>query len=235
MKFIWLLTFVLATAALTINVRSQEPTTLPHNYQNIFENQSVAVIHAHYEPHEKVPVHDHSKFPTVYVYLSDSGPVTFSHIEDHPFSITRKPLKMGAYRISPGRIERHEVENKGDIPTDFLRVELKQIPLGHTADEQRGAAPENVSQNLDAVEFKSADLEIERIVCVSGPACEVKASKAPSLLVAFTAASIGASGQMKAGAVRWLDPGSSLAIKAISATPAHLLRILLPQNQATQR
>jgi hypothetical protein len=83
---------------------AQDPTTaLPKNYQKIFENQAVAVIHAHYEPHEKVPLHDHSKFPTVYVYLSDSGPVLFSHVEAHPFSIVRKPLKMGAYRVSPGR------------------------------------------------------------------------------------------------------------------------------------
>jgi hypothetical protein len=222
------LVFLLALAA-----RAQEPTsTLPKNYQKIFENQSVAVIHAHYAAHEIVPVHDHSKFPTVYVYLSDSGPVLFSHLEDHPFSITRKPLKMGAYRISPGRIERHTVENKGDIPTDFLRVELKQIPLGHQNDEHRGEAPDSLDQNLDVFEFTSADLQVERIICAAASSCVVKATDSPSLLIAFTPANSGPADQMKAGTVRWMRSGESLFIKATTAT--HLLRILFPQTPATR-
>jgi hypothetical protein len=226
MKFVRSASLALLLALAT---RGQEPTTtLPHNYQNIFENQSVAVIHVHYAPHEKVPVHDHSKFPTVYVYLSDSGPVLFSHVEDHLFSITRKPLKMGAYRISPGRIERHTVENKGDIASDFLRVELKQIPLGHQNDEHRGGAPDNLDHNLDVVKFTSTDLQVERIICAAASSCAVKAANSPSLLIAFTPANLGPVDQMKADTVRWMPSGESLSVKMVSAT--HLLRILLPQS-----
>jgi hypothetical protein len=215
---------------------AQDPTTtLPKNYQNIFENQAVAVIHAHYEPHEKVPLHDHSKFPTVYVYLSDSGPVLFSHVEAHPFSIVRKPLKMGAYRVSPGRIERHSVENQGDIPTDFLRVELKELPIHHFSDEFRGAAPNDLSRNVDNVEFKNADLQTERIICVANSSCEIKAASWPSLVIAFTpvelAKSQAAPQVVKAGAVQWMDASESLSLRADSSAPGHVLRILLPSNK----
>jgi hypothetical protein len=215
---------------------AQDPTTtLPRNYQNIFENQAVAVIHAHYEPHEKIPLHDHSKFPTIYVYLSDSGPVLFSHVEAHPFSVVRTPLKTGAYRVSPGRIERHTVENQGDIPTDFLRVELKELPIGHFTSEFRAAAPSDLSRNADSIEFKNADLQTERIVCVAGSACEIKAANWPSLVIAFTPVQLAkgpaAAQPLKAGAVQWMDAGESLSLSADSSAPGHVLRILLPSSK----
>ena len=88
------------------------------------------MIRVHYGSHEKVGVHDHSAYPTVYVYLSDSPPVQFTHDEQPPFVLTRPPAKAGAFRLSPGRRERHSVENMGDTSSDFLRVELRQVPLG---------------------------------------------------------------------------------------------------------
>ena len=39
------------------------PAGLPPNYNVIFENGAVEVIHVHYGPHEKVPMHDHSANP----------------------------------------------------------------------------------------------------------------------------------------------------------------------------
>src|SRR5579884_3621909 len=124
MKLLPSLLFVTAAFA-------QDPLTLlPRNYRLDFENPIVRVVHVHYEPHEKLPVHKHSERPTVYVYLSDSGPVRYTHVEAHPFTMVRRALKAGTFRVSPGRLEKHEVENLGDIPTDYLRVELKQVPLG---------------------------------------------------------------------------------------------------------
>ena len=102
----------------------------PKSYSLVFENSAVSVIRVHYGPHEKVGIHDHSDYPTVYVYLSDSPPVRFELDEKPPFALTRPPAKIGAFRVSPGRRERHSVENLGGTSSDFLRIELKQVPLG---------------------------------------------------------------------------------------------------------
>lgn len=100
--------------------RAQDPlTAFPKNYSRLFSNEAVDVIRVHYGPHERVGVHDHSELPTVYVYLSDSGPVRFQHDEVPPFTLVRKPVEKGSYRVSPGRLERHTVENLGDESSDF--------------------------------------------------------------------------------------------------------------------
>jgi predicted metal-dependent enzyme (double-stranded beta helix superfamily) len=231
------LTIGSAVLALVASAFAQDPlTTLPDNYKLVFDNPALAIIHVHYEPHEQVPVHDHSKFATVYVYLSDSGPVRFSHVEEHPFQNTRAPLKLGAYRVSPGRIERHSVENQGDISTDFLRVEMKQVPVRHFSQEFRSPGAANPSQNSDAVEFSNADLATERIICVTG-SCPVKASESPSVLIAFSGAQVigsstkRADATLKLGSIRWVPAGESFSIKPDPGATAHLLRILLPSSK----
>lgn len=111
--------------------RAQDPVhLLPHNYRLVYENENVKVIHVLYRPHEKLPLPDHSDKPTVYVYVTNSGPVRFSHVEDHPFSLLRPTEMAGTFRVSPCRIEKHAVENLEDIPTEFLRIELERVPLG---------------------------------------------------------------------------------------------------------
>jgi predicted metal-dependent enzyme (double-stranded beta helix superfamily) len=214
-------------------------STLPKNYRTVFENSALAIIHAHYAPHETVPVHDHSKFATVYVYLSDSGPVKFSHVEEHPFTTIRKPLQAGAYRVSPGRIERHSAENQGDIPTDFLRVELKQVPVRHFTQEFRAPAPASLSQNSDTVDFSNPDVATERIICIVGSSCEIKAASSPSVTIAFTPVVLSGNGanssgeRLKGGDVSWMNKGESLTLKSDSSASAHVLRILLPSSQVT--
>ena len=100
---------------------AQEATrAFPKNYTVAFENDDVEVVRVHYGPHERVGVHDHSHHPTVYVYLKDAGPVRFTHFEEKPCSITRPPTGKGAFRVSPGRIERHTIENLGDTPSVAL-------------------------------------------------------------------------------------------------------------------
>jgi hypothetical protein len=60
------------------SIRPQDPvTTFPQNYAIALYNGDVTVVRVHYGPHEHIAVHDHSKFPTIYVYLNDSGPVRF--------------------------------------------------------------------------------------------------------------------------------------------------------------
>jgi hypothetical protein len=132
----------LAAVALAAIAFAQNPTSaFPNNYKLLIDNPDVAVLRAHYGPHETVGVHDHSAFSTVYVYLNDSGPVRFSHFEAHPFSIVRPPTHTGAFRVSPGRLERHSVENLSDLPSDYLRIELKHLPVKALPAEFRGSAP----------------------------------------------------------------------------------------------
>jgi len=134
----------IAVCSWSTAARAQNPvTTFPKNYSLTFSNSAVAVIRVHYGPHEKIGLHDHSKTPTVYVYLSGSGPVRFQHVEEKSFVLTRPPTVRGAFRVRPGRLERHRVENMGDASSDFLRVELKQIPLGGL-EPFRGKAPHSL-------------------------------------------------------------------------------------------
>lgn len=212
----------------------QTTSTLPPNYRTIFENAQVAVIHVHYGPHEKIPVHEHSTDPTVYIYLSDSGPVRFTHYEGGAGVLTRPPLKAGAFRVSPGRRERHSVENLGDIPSDFLRVELRSVPF-HTLEAFRGEAPEELSHASSKREVDTPFLKIDRFVCVGATPCLL--NKEPdALLVAITPSDIHwvglRSAHLAAGDVQWIPAGQLISLNAGSGKPSQILRIVLPQASA---
>ena len=68
------------------------------------------------------------KQASAYVYLNDSGPVLFKHVGKDSFSITRPATKTGSFRLFRAVQEIHEVENKSELPSDFLRVEFKTEP-----------------------------------------------------------------------------------------------------------
>jgi hypothetical protein len=106
--------------------------TLPKNYSLEFENSWVRVVHVRFAGKEVSPPHDHPKTPTLYVYLADAGPLRFKHKGPEAYSLDRPAVKRGGLRLSPGNLEQHEVENLAVAPSDFLRVELKTIPL-HTS------------------------------------------------------------------------------------------------------
>jgi hypothetical protein len=230
----------LAIGSWSVAAHAQDPlTAFPKNYSLVLDNGTVEVIRAHYGPHEKIGVHDHSSFPTVFVYLSDSGPVQIEHVEgDKSTVVTRPPTVMGAFRVSPGMAERHRIENPGDTSSDFLRVELKQVSLG-ILEPFRGKAPPNPLQSQDSIEFTDPSVQIERIVCIDSSACPIKASSAPSLIVAFTPLYVmeGAAEreELDSGAVRWLPASEAAAIVPGAASPAHILRILLPAIQKKVR
>jgi hypothetical protein len=215
---------------------AQDPLlTLPNNYRSIFDNADVAVIRAHYGAHEKIPVHDHTAFATVFIYLNDAGQVRIDHAEDGKVeSVVRPPTVTGAYRVAAGIAERHSIENLGDSSSDFLRVELKYVSLASLKEPFRGKAPSSLKQNQDATEFTAPGLQIERIVCVEASPCTVKPSPSPSLLVAFTPLEVastptGRKERVEAGAVRWVASSQGLAVTSGGAAPPHILRLILPQ------
>jgi hypothetical protein len=160
-------------------------TPLPDNYKTIFENPDVLVMHVHYGAHEFVPMHDHSAYPTVFVYLNDSGEVAIDHEVPNGFRVVRPPTHTGAFRIGPSMAERHSVTNLSDTASDFLRVELKSIPLTDLKKDFRGHAPSPALPGTHT-EFQDAALRIDRIVCPSETACSATPAAARSLLVAIT-------------------------------------------------
>jgi hypothetical protein len=199
---------------------AQDPLkTLPNNYRTIFENDSVAVIRAHYVPNEKVSIPDHPAVTTVFVYLNNSGEV-------------RPPTVLGAFRIDPAVAGTNRVENLSDPPSDFLLVELKQVSL-QLPEPFTGPAPQSLNVDQDSLAFSAPTLQIERIVCTAP--CPVNTSTSPSLLIALTPfqASAGdaqAPAALDTGAVQWLPPLQAPTITLNAEAPAHLLRILLPPN-----
>jgi hypothetical protein len=173
------------TLALFLSTAAFAQTPLPPNYQTILDNHDLLVMRVHYGPHEFVPLHDHSAYPTVFVYLNDSGVLRIDHAPPSSFSVQRPPTQTGAFRIAPGMIERHSITNLSELPSDFLRVELKTIPPTAIKDVFRGPAP-NPPTSGTHTDYQSPTLRIDRIVCPPTTPCDASPSAARSLLVAIT-------------------------------------------------
>jgi len=209
---------------------AQDPTVaFPKNYRVVMDNPDVDVLRVHYGPHESIGVHDHSGYPTVYVYLNDSGPVRFVHQPENVI-LTRPPTHTGAYRVSPGLKERHSLVNLSDKPSEYLRVELKDVPAGCVKREFRGAAPEPPLKPGTTVEFEDSGLRIERVVCDAGAACKLPAESAPSVVVAFSPAELVGSGRTAVTfdrPVAWVPSGASRKVKTSGPEALDMLRIVL--------
>lgn len=108
---------------------AQDPyTKLPRNYHLELENSHVRISRVKYAPGEKLPVHAHPSIPTVYVYLTDGGPIRFTHISPK-FTIERSEVKAGGVRFNRNaKQETHETEYLGSAPSEYLRIEMKTEP-----------------------------------------------------------------------------------------------------------
>jgi hypothetical protein len=224
-------TLLLSSLVCALPAIAQDPTiAFPKNYRVVLDNPDVTVIRAHYGPHESVGVHDHSSHPTVYVYLNDSGPVRFVHQPENVI-LTRPPTHTGAFRVSPGRPERHSLVNLSDQPSDYLRVELKKIALGTFKQEFRGAAPPTPLQPGTTIAFENSVLRIERVLCAPHATCALARDSAPSVLIAFSPTELSSGGRWRPidrrSSVAWLAAGHAASIRSEGADLAHLLRILL--------
>lgn len=216
----------------TYLTEAQDPAKkLPQNYRIALENNLVQVVRVTYQPHEKLPLHDHSQRPTIYVYLTDSGPVRFSHVENPSFELTRRPLKAGEFRVSPGRLERHLVENLGDIRTEFLRVELKYVPLGLQDLQFRGNKKPDLTHTHITNEFSSPQVSVKRFVIAHEHETKALAAVAPVLLIAFSPVSIRSSTLapklLNGGELYWLDKNQVARLGSVDGGMAHVLAIAL--------
>jgi hypothetical protein len=206
-------------------------TALTRNYRTLLDNEQMQVVRVHYDPHEELAVHDHSHYPTVYVYLSNSGPVRFMHDEAHAFTLTRRPVRAGWFRVSPGRLERHRVANVGPMASDFLRVECKQIPLGQIRSGFRYTQSIDLTKTGVRTDYSSPEMVIRRYVVVPGGRESVAAEAQPELLIAFAPAIVREHGQaaqtMAAGSVLWVTRGVVFDLLPSGDAPAHVLTVRL--------
>jgi hypothetical protein len=210
-------------------------TALKQNYRTLLDNDEMQVVRVHYDPHQELAEHDHSHYPTVYVYLNNSGPVRFIHEEARPFALTRRPVRTGWFRVSPGRIEKHEVANLSPVASDFLRVECKRIPLGQIAHEFRWSQDADLTKTSATVDYSSAEMVIERYVVAPGGVERVRAEQQPELLIAFTPATVHERGKtdesMAASSVLWVKAGRELEVRPVGSA-AHVLAIRLLNERA---
>jgi hypothetical protein len=218
------------TAAMSAS--AQNPLeTLPNNYKLDMENQWVRVIRVHYAPHEKVPVHDHAEGPVVYVYLSDGGPVRFQHFTPREVLAIRPATKQGGFRMHHALVERHSVENTSDIPSDFLRVELKALSSTSQIPDVKVDPPTlSVGENLEEVEFEDENLRVVRSVCAAHKACIARKVLSPALEIAFTPVALTRNAARlaritsQAGQVRWITPVAHEEARNLGTVAAHRLR-----------
>src|SRR5262245_20358138 len=149
---------LLATPAL-----AQDPVKVaPQAYKLDFENDWVKVLRVHYAAKEKIPEHDHPATAAAFVYLSDSGPVIFKHVGLSYGAITRPATKARGFRLWYAVKETHEVENTGDTPSDFVRIEFKTEPVNGKS--LRGKfQPEEYPQDGAAENFQKVLFENEQL------------------------------------------------------------------------
>jgi len=219
---------------LLLPAHAQDPQEVaPRAYRRGFENERVRVTRVHYEPREKIASHDHPAGPTIYVYLSDSGPVRFVHTGDEAFTLVRPPVRAGGFRLSRGVAgETHSVESLTDLPTDFLRVELKGLNLERRYFRGRfPPEPRASRRGSRRVRYDDALIRVTSLTCAARRRCEGLGSPdTASLLVALSPARLrqadaGAEVRLALGETMWTEAGAGPAFENAAARPAEFLRI----------
>src|SRR5262249_13679488 len=235
MPLFYVLTFLFLFA---LPAAAQDPVKVaPQAYKLDFENDWVKVLRVHYAPKEHLPEHDHPATAAAYVYLNDSGPVIFKHIGLSYGAITRPAVKARSFRLWYAVKETHEVENPGDTPSDFLRVEFKTDPVNDKS--LRGKfQPEEYPQdgapeNFQKVQFENEQIRATRLVVAPRKKIAVSTGATePALLVALTPASFKfTKGKDKpsklpldTGKTEWIEQGVLIEIENTGGAPAELLR-----------
>lgn len=214
---------------------AQDPLKIaPQAYKLEFENEWVKVVRVHYGPHEKIPAHDHTERAAAYVYLNDGGPVIFKHIGLEYGAVTRPATKAGSFRLYKAIKEVHEVENTGDLPSDFLRVEFKTRMVDEKTLRGRfHREPWPADENYQKAQFEDEQIRVTRLVCAPGKRLDVSAgASGPALLVALSPARLsvieskGKAPKLKLGLGQtgWQTAGKQAQLESPGGAPAELLR-----------
>jgi hypothetical protein len=209
-------------------VAAQEgAATLPKNYRVQFENAFVKVTAVRYEPMQKLPGHTHTPNPSAYIYLNDGPPVIFRHVGGS--AATRAATKAGTFRIYRGLEEVHEVENTGNAPSEFLRVELKTQGIDPAAFRGKFERPAS-GAGAPVVHFDHPQVRITRLWLPPGQPLAIQGSNEPSLLIALATA-----GGFKAGQEQWVAASTPISLNNTGTVPIDVLRFELKTPAQTAR
>jgi len=176
---------------------------------------------------------DRPRWTTAYVYLNDAPAVIFKHTGSERGSVTRPPTKAGAFRLYKAVKEVHEVENSGDTPSDFLRVEFKTKPAGESTLRGRYYREDSGSENYQKVQFENEQIRITRIICAPSQTLKLASdSSQPSLFVALTPGTVSVGGlngsasqlDVKPGQTKWFGNEQPQSLTHLVATSAEFLR-----------
>jgi hypothetical protein len=235
MSFIRFIAITLTLGPIAGLAPAQDPVKVaPQAYKLEFENDWVKVLRVHYAPKEKIAEHDHPPTGAAYVYLNDSGPVIFKHIGLSYGAITRPAVKARSFRLWYATKETHEVENTGDTPSDFVRIEFKTEPVN--ARSLRGKfQPEEypVEENYQKFQFENEQIRATRLVIAPRKKLAVSTgANEPALLVALTPASLKftkgkdkpAKLPLDAGKTGWIEQSATIEFENTGDAPAELLR-----------
>ena len=128
----------------------------------------------------------------------------------------------------------HEVENLGDTPSDFLRVEFKTRPAGESTLRGRYYREFHLStENYQKVQFENEQIRITRIICAGGQTLKLASdSSHASLLVALTLGSLNVSDlngsstklDVHPGETKWFGNKQPQSLTNLVATNAEFLR-----------
>jgi hypothetical protein len=229
------LAFVLTLSLGTMAWAADDPVnSLPDSYKLQFENEWVKVVRVTYAPHAKLPAHAHTTWAAAYVYLNDSGPVIFKHVDKDYHAITRPATKARSFRLYRAVEEQHEVENTSDLASEFLRVEFKTEPRDtHTLRGRFYSEPDAAGERAEHLQFDNAQLRVTRLMLA--PLRHVRVTTTvlePALLIAVTPAELAiVSGSREVappvlalGQARWIDVNTTANIENRGPEPIEILR-----------
>jgi hypothetical protein len=173
-ELLHLLALVTALAGI---LPAQDPYKVaPDHYHLVFENAWVRATRVTYEPQSRAPVHEHPPTPTtLYVYITDGGPMQFHHITGENVAghvMTRKPVTAGAIRFAHGAPETHSVEYLGDAPMEYARIELRTQPIDRPVRDVRlPPTPLDPSKSAQEIKFENGQVRILHVMCAPAQPC----------------------------------------------------------------
>lgn len=247
--------FLIASLALADVTAQSQPATsskdplkvAPDAYKLDFENDWVRVMRVRYGPRVKIAEHYHTERPAAYVYLNDSGPVIFKHIDLPYGAITRPAVKAGSFRLYQAVKEVHSVENTTDVPSEFLRVEFKTEPVNQNSLKGKFHRESVASgENLRKIQFENEQIAVERLIIAPNKSMDVSTNATqPTLLIALTASEIRTTGGKRkerlildVGKTVWIPEGQQRQFENSTGAPVELLRFAFktkPFNDPSDR
>ena len=186
------------------------------HYHLLFQNEWVRATRVTYGPHERAPVHQHPPTPTtVYVYLTDGGPMRFHHVTgEHVAGMTieRKPVLAGAIRFAHGASETHFVEYLGDKRSEYVRIELRTEPLDRPVRDARlPPVALDPGKTGAQTQFENGQVRIIHVACAEGQRCPGSGHASdPAVVVTLTGAR---KGQVEWSPAMMSGPGEMVRIE----------------------